>query len=74
MVLTGKVAEEVSKCVKFFSEQQVFEIVELKIQFSLVHVLALFPAKVSIPAYVAATRDRTAFRAFNRFREFKKKP
>ena len=73
-VLTGKVAEEVNKCVRVFSEQQGCEIVELNIQFDHVHLLVMVPPKVSISGYVGAIKGRTAIRVLNRFRKFKKKP
>ena len=73
-VLTGKVAEEVNKCVRVFSEQQGCEIVELNIQFDHVHLLVMVPPKVSISGYVGAIKGRTAIRVLNRFRKFKKMP
>jgi putative transposase len=73
-VLRGKVAEEVDKCVRIFSEQQGCEVVELNIQFDHVHVLVMVPPKVSISDYIGAIKGRTAICVLNRFREFKKNP
>jgi putative transposase len=69
-VFTGKVAEEVDKCVRVFPEQLGCEIIELNIQFDHVHVLVMVPPKVSISGYLGAIKGRTAIRILNRFHEF----
>ncbi|MEJ2388128.1 MAG: IS200/IS605 family transposase [Chromatiaceae bacterium] len=73
-ILTGRVAEEVSRCVRAFSEQQKAEVVELNIQVDHVHLLAMIPPKVSVSDYVGTVKGRTAIRVFNKFRELKRRP
>lgn len=73
-ILTGKVGEEVSCCIRTFSEQQGCEIVELNIQIDHVHLLVKVPPKVSISKYVGTLKGRTAIRVFNKFRNLKHKP
>jgi len=72
--LTGKVGDEVSRCIRAFSEQQDCEIVELNIQIDHVHLLVLVPPKISISKYVGTLKGRTAIRVFNKFRHLKHKP
>ena len=73
-ILTGRVAEEVSRCVRAFYEQQKAEVVELNIQVDHVHLLAMIPPKVSVSDYVGTVKGRTAIRVFNKFRELKRRP
>ena len=73
-ILTDKVAEEVERCIRAFSEQQGCEVVELNVQVDHVHLLALVPPKVSISGYVGTLKGRTAIRVFNKFRKLKEKP
>ena len=47
-VLTGKVKDEVERCIRVFSEQQGGEIVELNVQVDHVHLLVMVPPKVSM--------------------------
>jgi putative transposase len=72
-ILTGKVATEVAKCIRAFSEQLKCEVVELNIQLDHVHLLVLVPPKVSISSYMGTVKGRTAIRVFNKFRDLKKK-
>jgi putative transposase len=73
-ILTGNVAEEVSTCIRAFSEQLGCEIIELNVRVDHVHLLAMVPPKVSISGFVGTVKGRTAIRVLNRFRKLKKKP
>ena len=73
-MLSGKVGEEVERCIRAFCEQQAAEIVELNIQVDHVHLLVLVPPKVSISEFVGTIKGRTAIRVFNKFRHLKHKP
>ena len=73
-ILSGQVADEVSRCIRAFAEQQKAEIVELNVQVDHVHLLVMVPPKVSISDFVGVLKGRTAIRVFNKFRELKRKP
>jgi putative transposase len=73
-VLTGHIAEEVSRCIRTFSDDQKAEIVELNIQVDHVHLLVMIPPKVAVSNFVGTLKGRTAIRVFNRFRELKRRP
>ena len=73
-VLSGKIHEEVVRCIKAFSEQLGCEIIELSVQVDHVHLLVMVPPKVSISGYVGTVKGRTAIRVLNQFRELKQKP
>ncbi len=73
-ILTGRIAVEVEKCIRAFSEQQGAEIVELNVQCDHVHLLAMVPPKISISNFVGTLKGRTAIRLFNQFRDLKEKP
>jgi len=73
-MLSGKVGEEVERCIRAFCEQQAAEVVELNIQVDHVHLLVLVPPKVSISEFVGTIKGRTAIRVFNKFRHLKHKP
>jgi putative transposase len=73
-ILSGKVGEEVERCIRAFCEQQTAEVVELNIQVDHVHLLVLVPPKVSISEFVGTVKGRTAIRVFNKFRHLKNKP
>jgi len=73
-ILTGRVAEEVARCIRAFVEQQHSEVVELNVQVDHVHLLVLVPPKVSISDLVGTVKGRTAIRVFNQFRELKRRP
>jgi len=73
-ILTGRVSEAVSRCIRAFSEQQKAEVVELNVQIDHVHLLVMVPPKVSISSFVGTLKGRTAIRVFNQFRELKRKP
>ena len=73
-ILEGKIAIEVNNCIRAFSEQKQFEIVELNIQIDHVHLLVMVPPKVSISDCVGIIKGRTAIRVLNRFKHLEKKP
>ncbi len=73
-VLTGKVGQEVEKCIRIFSEQQGCEVGELNVQVDHVHLLVSIPPKVSVSGYVGTVKGRTAIRVLNKFRKLKEKP
>ena len=73
-ILEGKVAIEVSNCIRAFSEQKDCEIVELNVRADHVHLLVMVPPKISISDYTGMIKGRTAIRVFNKFKELKSKP
>ena len=73
-ILTGKVADEVSRCIRAFSEQLGCEIFEMNVQVDHVHLLVMVPPKISISKYVGTVKGRTAIRVFNKFKHLKYKP
>ena len=73
-ILTGRVSEEVARCVRAFTERQQGEVVELNVQVDHVHLLVMVPPKVSVSDFVGTVKARTAIRVFNKFRELKRRP
>jgi len=73
-VLTGRIGEEVERCIRAFAEQKKCEVVELNIQVDHVHLLIIVPPKISISDIVGVLKGRTAIRVFNKFRELKNRP
>ena len=73
-ILEGKIAWEVSNCIRAFSEQQGGEIVELNIQIDHVHLLVMIPPKVSVSNFVGTIKGRTAIRVLISFVISKKNP
>ena len=73
-ILTGRVGEEVNRCLRAFAEQMKSEIVELNVQVDHVHLLTMIQPKISVSDYVGTIKGRTAIRVFNQFRELKQKP
>ena len=73
-ILTDKIAIDVEKCIRIFSEQQGCEIIELIVQVDHVHLLVMVPPKVSISGFVGTVKGRTAIRILNKYRELKQKP
>jgi len=67
-ILTGQVADEVSKCIRAFSEQKGCEVVELNVQIDHVHLLVMVVPKISISDFVGMVKGRTAICVFNKFR------
>jgi len=52
-ILTGKVAAEVERCIRAFSEQKKCEVVELNVQVDHIHLIVMVPPKISISDFVA---------------------
>ena len=73
-ILTGRVGEEVRRCIRAFAEQKQSEVVELNVPVDHVHLLVLVPPKVSLSDFVGTVKGRTAIRVFNQFRELKRRP
>ncbi len=73
-ILTGKVASEVTRCIRAFTEQQQCEIVELNIQLDHIHLLVMIPPKIAVSSYVGTVKGRTAIRVLNQFKELKQRP
>ena len=73
-VLTGKVATEVERCIRAFSEQKKCEVVELNVQVDHIHLIVMVPPKISISDFVGILKGRTAIRVFNKFKELKQRP
>ncbi len=72
-ILKGKLANEVSRCIKMFSDQKGCEVVELNVQIDHIHLVVVTPPKISISSYVGIVKGRTAIRVFNKFRQRKEK-
>jgi putative transposase len=73
-ILSGRVAEEVGRCIRAFAEQTHCEVVELNVQLDHVHLLVMVPPKVSVSDFVGMVKGRTAIWVFNKFRELKRRP
>ena len=73
-ILKEAINEEVTECIRIFSEQQKCEIQELNIQIDHVHLLVMISPKVSVSNYVGTVKGRTAIRVLNKFRKLKQKP
>ena len=55
-VLDGSVKQEVGSCIRAFSEQKKYEVVELNIQVDHVHLIVSIPPKISVSSYVGMGR------------------
>ena len=73
-IITGKLADDVTNCIRAFSEQLKSEIIELNVQVDHVHLLVMIPPKVSVSEYVGTVKGRTAIRVLNKYRKLKEKP
>ena len=73
-ILAGKVAAEVERCIRAFSEQKKCEVMELNVQVDHIHLLVMVPPKISVSDYVGIVKGRTAIRVFNKFKELKQRP
>ena len=73
-ILTGQVAEEVTRCIRAFSEQKGCKVIELNVQIDHVHLIAMVVPKISISEFVGIVKGRTAIRIFNKYRHLKQKP
>ena len=72
-ILKGNLANEVTRCIKMFSDQKGCEVVELNVQIDHVHLVVMVPPKISISSYIGMVKGRTAIRVFNKFRQLKEK-
>jgi putative transposase len=72
--LNGKIADEVSNCIRNFTQQQGCDLIELNIQLDHVHLLVMIPPKVSVSNFVGTVKGRTAIRVLNKFRRLRKSP
>ena len=72
--MTGKIAQEVERCVRTFSAQQGCEIIEINIQIDHVHLIVMIPPKIKVSDFMGTIKGRTAIRVFNKFRHLKQKP
>ena len=73
-ILSGKIADEVSNCIRSFTQQQGCDLIELNIQLDHVHLLVMIPPKVSVSNFVGTVKGRTAIRVLNKFRSLRKSP
>ena len=64
-ILEGAVGQEVSSCIRAFSEQKQCEIIELNVQKEHVHIVAMIPPKLSVSDYMRLIKGRTAIRVIN---------
>ena len=61
-ILTGRVGNEVSNCIRAFSEQKEVEVIEMNVQPDHVHLLAMIPPKISVSDFCGIVKGRTAIR------------
>ena len=73
-ILDGKIADEVTNCIRIFSEQQHGEIIEMRVCVDHVHLLVMVAPKVLISDFVGTIKGRTAIRILNKFKKLKQKP
>ena len=73
-VLKGKVAFEVNKSIRVYSERLGCELVELNVQEDHVHLLIKVPPKVSISTLMGTVKGKTALQIFRQFSFLKEKP
>lgn len=72
--MTGRVALEVERCIRVFTEFQKGEVIELNVLVDHIHLLVMIPPKVSVSSFAVTLKGRTAIWVFNKFRELKHKP
>ena len=73
-VLNGRVAFELGKSIRVYSERLGCELVELNIQSDHVHLLIKVPPKVSISSLMGTIKGKTALQVFRQFPYLKEKP
>lgn len=73
-ILREDVCREVSTCIRIFSEQNGYEIVEMNVRPDHVHLIVMIPPKVSISDYMGIIKGRTAIRIFKRFSNLRQRP
>ena len=72
-ILTGKLGQEVERCIRAFSEQQGCSIIELNVQEDHVHILVMISPKISISNFVGTIKGKSALKIFAKFKELKEK-
>ena len=73
-ILKGRVAFELSKSIRIYSERLGCELVELNIQSDHVHLLIKVPPKISISKLMGTVKGKTALQMFRQFSYLKEKP
>ena len=73
-VLKDRVAFELGKSIRVYSERFGCEIVELNIQVDHVHLLVKVPPKVSISKLMGTVKGKTALQVFRQFSYLREKP
>jgi len=66
-IVAGPVGNEVSTCIRAFSDQNHVEVVEMSVQPDHVHVIAIIPPKLSVSDFCGTVKGRTAICVFNKF-------
>ncbi len=72
-ILTGKIGNEVERCVHVFSSQKSCEIIEMNVQVDHVHLICMIPPKLRVSDYVGIVKGRTAIRLLKRFPDLRKR-
>ena len=73
-VLKDRVAFELNKSIRVYSERMGCEIVELNVQADHVHLLVKVPPKVSISKLMGTVKGKTALQIFSQFSYLREKP
>jgi len=73
-VLKDRVAFELNKSIRVYSERMGCEIVELNVQADHVHLLVKVPPKVSISKLMGTVKGKTALQIFRQFSYLREKP
>ena len=73
-VLKDRLAFELGKSIRVYSERLGCELVELNIQADHVHLLVKVPPKVSISQLMGTLKGKTALQVFRQFSYLKEKP
>jgi putative transposase len=72
-ILTGKIGNEVERCVHVFSSQKSCEIIEMNVQVDHVHLICMIPPKLRVSDYMGIVKGRTAIRLLKRFPDLRKR-
>jgi len=73
-ILSGKIADLVTYCIRAYSDQLKCEVVELNVQIDHVHLICMVPPKISIYDYLGTIKGRTSIRVLNTYRNLRQKP
>lgn len=60
-VLYGPLGEEVDRCIRIFSGQKKFELVELNVQIDHVHLFVMIPPKGAVSDFVGMVKRYSGF-------------